>query len=607
MKRSVSNLQRRGVSPAVVLTTVLLSLLSAAPASAQRFLNVYGAPGATDDQRGGVVQTANGEYVTCGSTDFVTGKPDAYVIRTDPAGLTLWDNVYPINISFNSVATNVKECVGGDLIVVGKVQTSNVCPGCEDAFVMRLDAAGNVLWAYVYGTPGVDEVATDVVEAAYGNKSTTFAGDFIVSGVSDVGGPNGKDGYMFRIPGGGGPTIWENTYDVSGLDDELRGLDEMDLNFPGDVIATGYTFRFNIPGTEDVWGLRVDGNTGATITSAEYGIDMGDAGNSIQELKSGVWAGRAAIAGTTWNGADALLLVIDPTVAGAVCMPSVGWTAFGDGTQAPDTANSVREITSAAVGTPGDMVVVGTTSLAPLGGATDAFLQQYAQGTLAPVGAFNVYGGNGADQGEEVAEAPNSLAGFTFGFAVAGLTYSPSIIPPGAFSEIYLIKTNTAGGMSCNSGTATPTYPATGLVEQCVSVTDNPFATGTFNPVLGIPATAGSQLCYLNPKPAVDPDAAHGATLTFDGSAASRRLATYPNPVPRNGTLSTAFELDPDRATTVVVSDLLGREVARRTAPSGTGRTVAEISTAGWPAGTYVVTVGDGGSRAAARVVVGDR
>lgn len=581
---------------------LLAMVVAAATAHAQRFQNIYGFAGSTERQNGGALQTANGEYVTCGATDAFTGKQDVYVIRMDASGATLWDNVYVVDPSFPNYATNVKECVNGDIIVTGVVQTSNVCPGCLDVFVMRLDATGAVLWTWIYGDPTRDEVASDIVETAFGNGITTNAGDFVISGSSNTGAANSSDGYMFRIRSGGGGTIWERIYDVQGLDDDLRGLDEMAVNFPGDIIATGMTMHFNIANTEDIWVMRVDGNTGVWVPnySAMYGLDISDVGNSIQELQFGGRAGDVVVCGYTWLGSSAYVLEIDPVPA---CMPMFSWNAFDDGTNAPDEAKSVREITSAAVGTPGDVVVVGTTSLAPLGGTSDIFLQQFAQGSLAPVGAFNVYGGSDDDYGEEVGEAPNPQAGFTDGFVIAGITASTNIIPPGDVNELYFIKTDNTGDGLCNWTTTSPNYPNTGFVEQCTKVRDRVFSTGTFVGITPNPLGAGIPLCFSNPKIVADP-VRGGATIAFDGSADARRLAAYPNPVVREGVLGVAFELDPDNSTTLVVSDVLGREVYRRTVGSGTNRAELPVAVEGWPAGTYTVTVSSGHTSTAARVVV---
>ena len=595
----------RRMGTALFATAVGIVALAAQPAAAQRFQDIYGLAGSTETQHGGVVQTVNGEYVTCGGTDALSGQQDVYVIRIDAAGNTVWDNVYPLS-AFPSYATNVKECANGDLIVVGDVQTSAACPSCHDAFAMRLDAAGNVLRLSFYGDPATDETATDVVETAYGNGTTTFAGDFVVTGIKGTGTPNGNDGYMFRIPNGCGPSIWERSYDVQGLDDELNGLDELNLNFTGDIIATGMTFHFNIPGTEDVWILRVDGNTGASIpgASASYGIDIGDRGNSIQELQYGASAGHVVVAGTTWNMTEAYVLEVDPVPA---CMPMVASNAFGDGTQLPDEAMSVREITNPAIGTQGDVVVVGYTSLAPLGGASDIFMQQFAQGSLAAVGAFNVYGGSDDDYGEEVAEATNSVAPYTLGFAIAGLTYSTNIVPPGDPNQIYVIKTDIAGNTPCNNTTASPVFPPTGTVEQCVKVHDKTYATGSYVFVPWFSLTGGSSLCYALPKRSPDPEIGDDGTIAFNGSAGGRNVAANPNPVVRHGVLSLAFQQDPNAPTTVVVADLLGREIARRTVGAGNKRMVLPMATEGWAAGTYMITVRSSGEPASTRLVVADR
>ncbi|MFQ5869086.1 MAG: T9SS type A sorting domain-containing protein [Candidatus Zixiibacteriota bacterium] len=104
--------------------------------------------GGDDDDRGDcVLETSDGDYIIAGSTEsFGAGGQDVYLIKTDEGGDTLWTRT--LGDTYHDAATAVAETSDGGYVVTG----AWTIPGVTlDAYVVRLDVAGNVLWSGLYG------------------------------------------------------------------------------------------------------------------------------------------------------------------------------------------------------------------------------------------------------------------------------------------------------------------------------------------------------------------------------------------------------------------------------------------------------------------------
>ncbi len=96
------------------------------------------------------------------------GNPKLWVIRTDSEGNVLWESMQGGNQSEQGWGLAVTP--GGGLAVVGDANTGKTG---VDAWQLRYDAAGNLLWDQRYGGPG-NQWATDVV--ALGDSGTLLVG-----------------------------------------------------------------------------------------------------------------------------------------------------------------------------------------------------------------------------------------------------------------------------------------------------------------------------------------------------------------------------------------------------------------------------------------------
>jgi hypothetical protein len=119
-----------------------------------QWTRTYG--GAGNDVGCSVQQTSDGGYVIAGYTSSFghPGNDDIYLIKTDTAGDTLWTRTYGwINAD---EGYSVRQTSDGGYIIAG--QTMSFGAGAYDAYLIKTNALGDTLWYRTYGGNGVDLV-----------------------------------------------------------------------------------------------------------------------------------------------------------------------------------------------------------------------------------------------------------------------------------------------------------------------------------------------------------------------------------------------------------------------------------------------------------------
>ena len=204
--------------------------------------------GSGDEQALSIKQTSDGGYIMAGWTNsFGSGQQDIYLIKTDQNGDVVWSKVYGGNVS--DVAYAVCENETGGYTITGTMRS--FLPD-NDAFVMRTNEFGEILWVKVVGDAGED-VFYDV--AANGSG-------YVVTGYSN----SYSNGYDLTILNGNGDgTInWMKAYHGPGDNQGRKILPTNDDGF----IITGY---YTVPGeSADIFALKLTA-TGDTSWTRTYG------------------------------------------------------------------------------------------------------------------------------------------------------------------------------------------------------------------------------------------------------------------------------------------------------------------------------------------------
>lgn len=600
MIRTNTRSRRHAPRRATFALCAVLMISASLPLVAQRWTETLGGGDPAGEEGRAVIEAANGDIITAGTAHSATGQPLAYVVRLDANGTLLWHYIYDVENSGRCGAADIKEYPNGDLAVVGW----SMYPAGDRAFAMRLDANGTVLWISHFQT-SLSSWAHSVVIATQGNGITTNPDDLILGGTMyySNGTPNGNDGLLARLDANGNP-IWIKTYDLSlpgtTYNDELIGIDEATITGAGDVVATGSST--DPVGTMSVWVLRVDGNTGATNTppqgSAVFTTPtlVQASGHAIIELRNGTFNGDLAITGVTnntMNSSDVLALQItsdpcDPTNPRA--LRRLGEFVKGSA----DEGFDLCEITGPAIGTVGNVMVTGYTKVT---GNVEAFLQEFQVGTMIAVGNMYYYGSTGDEIGYSVAETPN--APVTPGYAVAGYTTSPALMAPGNTKDEYVFKVNGTLNNVCYYERINPPTDTTYLNVTCTPAIETSYLDTLLQlqPTI-TPGWTANLVCFASPKVRTAPSSTE---------AGISDLSVHPTPSGRGAAISLGYALKADARVDIIVSDMVGRVIHRSRAEQKAGRIAEEVSTAGWPAGSYVARVVADGCVRTARIVVTER
>ncbi len=205
--------------------------------------------GTNHDGASCVQQAADGGYLLAGSTwSFGADSGDAYLVRTDAHGDTLWTRRFG-GVQYDGV-TSVQATDDGGCIVAGHTCSFGVgTPDNDNVYLVRTDSAGDTLWTKVYGGPDFD--------AAY-EAWKTADGGYAVVGPTGSYGAGDVDVYLVKT-NGAGDTLWTRTYGGANGD---WGFSLQQANDGGYVI-TGSTSSFGA-GNEDVYLIKTDaeGNLG---------------------------------------------------------------------------------------------------------------------------------------------------------------------------------------------------------------------------------------------------------------------------------------------------------------------------------------------------------
>lgn len=464
----------RRIRHAAACALVATALLTPGLAPAQDFETTFGRTLAENANT--IAQLANGDIATAGySRDAVTGTGGLYVVRTNSAGIALWERRYVLGSLTMSFTGDIKESASGDLLLVGNVTDPGgaPCPTCTHVCVLRISANGDLEWYRVFGEMNSNQYGISLVEGSVAiNGDPRYVGDIIIAGYAEF--LNYSMGFLARIDEDG-TLLWANYYDVDRFNingNQLLAVEEAMFTNAGDIVATGTVQMPNV--ANQVWGLRVSGVDG-TINlppqnSAVYGTEAVDRGYSIRELRLGQGAsnynGDLVIAGETWgrpgtSNSEILTLRVGSDPCNAVLADHF----LGDAGANRDYGRSMREISDAQLGNVGDLVVTGATD--QMRGRTlarDVFLQQFTPSTMGPVGAFHTYGGDLTDVGASVDIIRSGIV--NPGFLVGGYTNSIPPMQAGNDVDMYVIRTD-AQMRTCSEVTVQASPQKASLGAEC--------------------------------------------------------------------------------------------------------------------------------------------
>ena len=169
--------------------------------------------GAKDDNGLSTAITADSGYEVAGLTNSLGGGGyDGLITRMNKKGNTIWSKA--IGGSGDDVFYIIKRTTDNGFIAAGQTKSFGNTAG--DAWLVKLDAAGNLQWSKKYGDGNVNgDIAFEVVQLSDGGYA--FCGSHRFA-------PGTAEGFVTRTDNSGN-VVWSKQYGIFGSD-EIHGLVE---------------------------------------------------------------------------------------------------------------------------------------------------------------------------------------------------------------------------------------------------------------------------------------------------------------------------------------------------------------------------------------------
>jgi len=215
------------------------------------------------------LELPGGGYVFVGYTKTTAGGPeDIWLVKTDSIGDTVWTKTF--GGSDRDLSSSICRTTDGGFIISGN--TESFSAGNFDAWLIRTDSNGDLIWTKTYGSTERD-IASDVKQ--------TDDGGFIICGQTESFGHvnNYNDAWLIKTDSNG-DTLWTKTWGG----DEHDGALSVVQTSAGGYVWTGYLdiSTFN----QDLWVLKTDSD-GNTQWSKTYGGTFSNVGRSINKNSDG--------------------------------------------------------------------------------------------------------------------------------------------------------------------------------------------------------------------------------------------------------------------------------------------------------------------------------
>lgn len=244
-----------------------------------------------EERADAIEQTSDGGFIVVGMTSsFGAGGDDAWVLRLDGAGDVLWQRTY--GGTGRDSANAVDETRDGDFIVAGR--TGSFGAGADDAWVMKLDPSGDPIWQRTYGGPEPDETTA---------IRSTADGGYIVAGFTTT----NPLGWLFKLDGSG-DIEWQTALGTGSGESRLYSVCETG---DGEFAAGGTVFNDGLGiGPREGWLVKL-GPDGDVLWQRRYTSGMSTQIVAVDRASDGNLLAAGGFDSGTTNAIDQWVLEVD--------------------------------------------------------------------------------------------------------------------------------------------------------------------------------------------------------------------------------------------------------------------------------------------------------
>jgi hypothetical protein len=221
----------------------------------------YGGTGS--DTGVALVQNSDIGYAVIGRTaSFGAGGNDIWLIKTDVTGNILWNKTF--GGTGNEAGNALVQTSDGGYAIFGPT-SSFAAGGGQDAWLIKTDASGTMLWNKTYGGTG-NEYAIYLIQ--------TSEGGYALAGAQNSFGVGGPDLFLTKTDASGN-TMWSRNYGGPYNDE---GYSMIQTN-EGGYMVVGHTRSFGFgtgtPASSDWYVIKVDSELGlAQIDSTANSLTL---------------------------------------------------------------------------------------------------------------------------------------------------------------------------------------------------------------------------------------------------------------------------------------------------------------------------------------------
>jgi uncharacterized delta-60 repeat protein len=280
--------------------------------------------GSDEDSAYSIQQTSDGGYIVAGSTNSNNGGvagnhggwADAWVVKLNASGDIVWQKC--LGGSYGDKANSIRQTSGGGYIVAGNTRSNDGDAagnhGKYDAWVVRLNASGDIVWQKCLGGSGWDSANSiqQTSDRGYIVAGYTFSTD------GDAAGNHGEsDAWVVKLNALGG-IVWQKCLGGS-EGDEANSVQQTS---DGGYIVAGQTKSTDGDaagnhGKYDAWVVRLNASGGIVWQKCLGGSDE-DAASSIQQTSEGEYIAAGQTKSTDGDAAgnhgaeDAWIVKLNP-------------------------------------------------------------------------------------------------------------------------------------------------------------------------------------------------------------------------------------------------------------------------------------------------------
>ncbi len=363
------------------------------------FQKTFGGDG--DDKGVSICQTEDGGFIIAGVTKSKgAGGDDAYLLKIDSLGNLLWEKTY--GGAKDDAGWYVRQTLDGGIIVAGFTQSYGM--GQNDVYLFKTDNAGNLQWQKTFGGEGDD----------YGwFLDLSNDGGFVIAAQKGMVDSEKIDAYLIKTDEQG-DLIWEKSFGGEKIDRIFSVEQTDDYGY----IAAGITYSFGAGG-RDGYLLKTD----------EHGNErwfrtFGDEGYNVSHAAHQTTDGGYIVIGytekTETKNHDLYLIKTDKTGRKV-------WDNIFGGPGPDHVLNGVQTAD-------GGYILSGFTASMGAGDADAYLVKTDDKGNLVWHRAF---GGTGRELGYSVQQSKDG------GFILVGHTTSFG----GEGGNVFVVKTNSSGNV----------------------------------------------------------------------------------------------------------------------------------------------------------------